>query len=189
MTIDVDYWSKFYSSGHTLDASNFCVFILDYFGKNARLNVLDAGCGNGRDSYALSKQHQVTGLDTADYVPESTETCSFVQGDFCSYNKDEFNLIYSRFTFHSITDEQQVQFLSSITRKGTLLCIECRSDKDIDTVREHGDEHFRNFVNFDGLYELLESMNFLILEAEEGTGFAPYKKEDPFCVRFIAEKL
>ena len=102
--------------------------------------------------------------------------------------KDEFNLIYSRFTFHSITDEQQVEFLSSITRKGTFICIECRSDKDVDTVREHGDDHFRNFVNFERLHDLLESMNFTVLDSAEGTGFAPYKSEDPVCVRFIAEK-
>ena len=75
--------------------TRFCLWdVVRDFGKQFKKDsyILDAGCGNGRDSYALSKQHQVTGLDTADYVPESTENCSFVQGDFCSYNKDEFNL-------------------------------------------------------------------------------------------------
>ena len=189
MTVDVDYWSKFYSSNHTLEASNFCKFVIEFFGKETRLNVLDAGCGNGRDSYALSNYHNVLGLDTAEYVPDSINNCSFDKGDFCTYDKSSFDVIYSRFTLHSITDEQQVEFLSSITRKGSVVCIECRSDKDLDTVRVHGDDHFRNFVNFDRLFDLLNSMGFLVLTAVEDKGFAPYKGEDPVCVRFIAEKL
>lgn len=189
MTIDVNYWSSFYSSNHTLDASNFCSFVLDFFKNHRCLKVLDAGCGNGRDSYALSKYYMVTGLDTASYIPEATESCSFETSDFCSHDKNIYDLIYSRFTLHSINDEQQEQFLSSITKKGTFLAIECRSDGDIDTVREHGDDHYRNFVSFKRMLRLFSELGFTVLHAEEGTGFAPYKTEDPVCVRFIVEKL
>ena len=124
-----------------------------------------------------------TGLDTASYVPEATETCSFENGDFCSYDKSTFDLIYSRFTLHSINDEQQEQFLSSITKRGTFLAIECRSDGDVDTVREHGDDHYRNFVSYERMLRLFDSLGFMVLFAEEGRGFAPYKSEDPVCVR------
>lgn len=188
MTLDVNYWSNFYASNHTLESSNFCKYVLEYFGKQ-NLNVLDAGCGNGRDSYALAQFYTVTGLDTSSYTPESNPTCSFETGDFCVYDKSPFDVVYSRFTLHAINDEQQEKFLSSITRKGTYVCIECRSDGDVDTVREHGDDHYRNFVNFDRLKSLLVELGFKVLAAEEGTGFAPYKSEDPVCVRFIAEKV
>ena len=188
MTLDVNYWSNFYSSNHTLDASNFCKYVLEYFGPQ-NLKVLDAGCGNGRDTYALGKFYTVTGLDTSSYVPEKNSTCTFVNGDFCSYDKSSFDVVYSRFTLHSITDEQQELFLSSITRGGTYVCIECRSDGDVNTVREHGDDHYRNFVNFDRLNSLLVDFGFKVLVAEEGAGFAPYKSENPVCVRFIAEKI
>lgn len=188
MTIDVNYWSSFYSSNHTLDASNFCSFVLDFFKYQRCLRVLDAGCGNGRDTYALSEYYVTTGLDTAAYVPKATETCSFETGDFCSYDKSTFDLIYSRFTLHSINDEQQEQFLSSITKRGTYLAIECRSDGDVDTVREHGDDHYRNFVSYVRMMRLFDSLGFIVLFAEEGRGFAPYKTEDPVCVRFIVEK-
>lgn len=188
MTIDVNYWSDFYSSNHTLESSNFCKYILEYFGSKD-LKVLDAGCGNGRDSYALAQAYTVTGLDSAEYIPEGNANCSFVTGDFCDYDKTSFDVIYSRFTLHSINDEQQESFLSSITRKGTYVCIECRSDGDVNTVREHGDDHYRNFVNFNRLNSLLVELGFKVLVSEEGTGFAPYKSEDPVCVRFIAEKV
>ncbi len=189
MTIDVNYWSSFYSSNHTLDASNFCLFVLDFFKEHKCLKVLDAGCGNGRDSYALSQYYMVTGLDTSTYTPESNESCSFETGDFCTNDKSIYDLIYSRFTLHSISDEQQEQFLSSITKKGTFLAIECRSDKDINTVREHGDDHYRNFVSYQRMIRLFDELGFDVLFAEEARGFAPYKSEDPVCVRFIVEKV
>jgi len=188
MTIDVNYWSEFYSKNHILSESDFCRFVRSYFSNKPKLRILDAGCGNGRDTYSLAKEHLVTGLDTSDYIPEAAENCSFVIGDFCDYDKTSFDVVYSRFTLHSISDEQQVQFLKSITRSGTYLCIECRSDGDINTVREHGDDHYRNFVNYDRLTNLLIENGYRIHHSEEGTGFAPYKSEDPVCVRFIAEK-
>ena len=101
----MDYWSTFYKQSHILSPSNFCGFVLDLMADDEDLNVLDAGCGNGRDAYALSKKHIVTGIDTADYLPKATERCSFETADFCSYDKTPFDLIYSRFTFHSITDQ------------------------------------------------------------------------------------
>lgn len=187
MTLDVNYWSEFYSTKHTLTPSPFSSFVLGFtVGKT--LKILDAGCGNGRDSYELSKYHDVIGLDTSDYRPENRDRCTFIEGDFCTYDKDEFNLVYSRFTLHSITDEQQLEFLSSIKNPGTFLCIEARSDRDIYNSREHGDDHYRNFINFNRLHTLLEELNYKILFAEENTGFALYKNEDPVCVRFIVEK-
>lgn len=189
MSIEVDYWTDFYSSSHTLETSRFCNFVLDFFRDHKTMNVLDAGCGNGRDSYGLSTLHKVVGLDTSKFRPESRDRCVFEEGDFCHYDKDNFDLIYSRFTLHSITNEQQIEFLSSINKSGTYLCIEARSDKDINNFREHGDDHYRNFINFTSLISTLEELNFDILHAEEGQGLAPYKTEDPYCVRFIVEKI
>ena len=119
----------------------------------------------------------------------SKNNCVFEEGDFCYYNKDEFDLIYSRFTLHSITDDQRLKFLSSIKKSGTYLCIEARSDKDINNFREHGDDHYRNFINFESLTTTLKELKFNILFSKEDNGFAPYKNENPLCVRFILEKI
>ena len=69
------------------------------------------------------------------------------------------------------------------------MCIEARSNKDINSTREHGDDHYRNFIDFEGLKITLKQLNFKILFAKEDQGFAPYKTEDPICVRFIVEKI
>ena len=189
MVLDTDYWSAFYTSDHTLRPSNFCSFVLDFMKDAEDLKVLDAGCGNGRDSYGLCHKHIVTGIDTAGYVPVSVPRCSFETADFCSYDKTPFDLIYSRFTFHSITDEQQIEFLESIKRSKTRLAIECRSNLGEKEACVHGKNHFRNFVDYQRLLQQLVELNFRCVYAEEATGFAPYKTENPVCIRIIAEKI
>lgn len=183
-----NYWGEFYKTFSTLECSSFCNYVIDYVSNTNIKNVLDAGCGNGRDAYRLGKFYDVTGIDISSYIPESNEKCSFIEGDFCTHDKDNYQLIYSRFTFHSITNEQHKIFLSSIKKTGTILCIECRSDKDKDEFKVHGVDHYRNFINSKYLIDLIKKYDFDIEYIEEGRGFAPYKNEDPVCIRIIARK-
>jgi len=162
---------------------------MKYFTESDKLNILDAGCGNGRDSFFMSDKHDIVGIDSSTYKPEGTSRCRFITGDFCSYNKNNFDVIYSRFTFHSITDINQISFLESIVKPGTFLCIETRSDKGSETFRVHGDEHFRNFTNKDNLTKILKNHNFQILIMEENDNFAIYKNENPICIRTICKKI
>jgi len=189
MTLDTTYWSGFYSTDHTLEPSLFSTFVLDFFEHKDKLNILDAGCGNGRDSYALSKRHDVVGLDTSSYLPKATDNCSFKTADFTTYDKTNFDLIYSRFSFHALDDEQQLVFLKSIKNPGTYLAIECRSDAGEDDPRVHGEKHFRNFVNHQRLDNQLSRLGFIGLYGKQGTGLAPYKTEDPVCIRTIVKKI
>lgn len=184
-----NYWSQFYKNKNIpSEPSNFCKFIYDHeiFDEN-KMNILDCGCGNGRDSYYFSKKFNVTGLDTSS-KPVNKENCKFIQCDFCSYNKDKFDIIYSRFTFHSISNQQQIDFLKSIT-KGSYLCIETRSDKTSSIKKVHGDDHYRNYTNYNKLINLLYVMDFNIIYSEEKRGFAIYKDEDPCCIRIICQKI
>ena len=180
-------WENFYKSFDHLLPSNFCLFVQDFF-KDQHLNVIDCGCGNGRDSYELSKHHQVTGVDLAG-SNVSTETCSFIKDNFCTIDKSPYDLIYSRFTFHSIKNEDHLIFLNSIQKKGTYLCIETRSDKGIDSFRYHGNDHFRNFTNLEYLKDLLEQTHFHILYIHESDNLAVYKSENPICIRVICVKI
>ena len=188
MTKDQNYWENFYKTYSNLSCSDFCEFVLKHINHHNVSKILDAGCGNGRDAYMLSTLYKVTGVDSSSYIPEPRENCNFLMDDFCIHNKDEYDLIYSRFTFHSITNEQHKTFLKSINNKGTILCIECRSDKDKDADKVHGIDHYRNYVNKNYLENLLISTGYVVEYIEEKDGLAAYKGEDPVCIRIIARK-
>jgi len=145
------YWESFYTQHaedpRLLRPSRFCEFILEHFKHSPNLSVLDAGCGTGRDAVALSRAHNVTGVDLVKQKEHSGFT--FEKADFCTYEKHEFDMVYSRFTYHTIDDMQQDIFLDSITKPDTYLCMEFRSDKGQDTFLHFGKTHFRNYINFD----------------------------------------
>lgn len=188
MVKDIDYWNNFYKNFDIEQGSNFAKFVMDYFSKNKNIKILDSGCGNGRDSYFLSKKYNVTGIDNA-FKPTNKENCIFLLDNFVTYDKNNFDIIYSRFTFHSITNNEHEKFLKSITKSNTYLCIETRSDKSIESFRYHGDTHYRNYTNIDYLKTLLNVNNFEILFIEENNNFAIYKDENPICIRVICKKL
>jgi SAM-dependent methyltransferase len=192
--IDKNYWHAYYlnKQNKKSDAdgmptpSAFCSFVLSELPKHVHSppRILDAGCGNGRDTYALGG----TGMDSSGFLPQPTEHAQFVTGDFTTGCKDAYNVVYSRFTYHSITNEQQESFLSSIRNTGTVLCIETRSDKSKDDARVTGDGHYRNFTHKDTLHTQLLAHDFDVLYIYEGNGVAVYKEEDPVCIRVIAVK-
>ena len=181
---EVEYWKDFYKTYKNKNPSNFAIFINNYFKDNMKL--LDAGCGNGRDSMYLSSKYQVVGIDKSAKL-DDIKNCQFILSDFISYDKKNFDIIYSRFTFHSITDEDHQKFLESIY-PGTYVCIETRSDKGLNEFRHHGNNHFRNLTNIDYLKDLLNKNNFDIEYIEENKGFAIYKDEDPTCIRVVCKK-
>lgn len=166
--------------------SDFCTFLTEYFEKRIR-NVLDCGCGDGRDSYALSKLYVVDGLDNCGFLPVNDVNVNFSKDDFVTVNKEKYDLIYSRFTFHSITDEQHEIFLDSVCSK-TYLAIETRSKLGENDSVIHGKTHYRNYTDINYLKKLLLSKNFEILFINEGRNYAKYKDEDPVCIRVICKR-
>jgi len=199
--LDKKYWEDYYlkcrneistKTCHP-DPSMFCKFIIHTLPQYTQKPwcILDAGCGNGRDTYALAKHaQQITGVDSCGFLPSTgcaTHIC-FKLDDFTNCAKDDYNIIYSRFTFHSIDNEQQNIFLDSIQKAGTILCIETRSDKGKDEKRLTGDAHYRNFTNIDRLQTQLEEYQFKVVYISEGRNVAVYKEENPVCIRVIAIK-
>ena len=96
-------------------------------------------------------------------------------------------MLYSRFTFHSITNEQQIAFLDTINND-TYLVIETRSNKGENNDVYHGKTHFRNYTDIDYLKKILTERNFEILFIEENIDMAKYKNENPICIRVICKK-
>jgi SAM-dependent methyltransferase len=187
----INYWNSFYKKNNefTIIPSDFCLFVMNFFNNFNNINyILDAGCGNGRDSYYLSNKYNVLGVDISGYKNINKNNCHFKIENFITIDKKEFDIIYSRFTFHSINNEQQLLFLQSI-KPNTYLCLETRSDKCLNNFDYHyGNEHYRNLTNFNYLNELLLNNNFVIDYIEENINFANYKDENPYCIRVICKK-
>jgi len=185
---EIIYWSTFYKNFNETTPSDFASFIIKYFNEYARkpLHILDVGCGNGRDSYYLSKYQPVTGIDISNIPSNTNPQLRFIQGDMLEIDKNPYDVIYSRFTFHSITNEQQENLIQSI-EPNTFLCIETRSITDKDQHRTFGDTHYRNLTDMDYLVELLQKYHFTILYSIESKDLAVYKDENPTCIRIICK--
>lgn len=184
---EIIYWSTFYKNFNETSPSNFACFVVNYFNEyGKKIHLLDIGCGNGRDSYYLSKHYPVTGIDISN-VPNTTNSqLRFIQGDMTDLNKNPYDVIYSRFTFHSISNEQQEKLIQSI-EPNTFLCIETRSIKDKNEYRIFGDAHYRNLTDMVYLVALLEKYQFTILYSIESKDLAVYKDENPTCIRIICK--
>ena len=184
---EVQYWSDFYSKFNIKQCSPFCRFVINHFKSLPNTtNLIDIGCGNGRDSYELAKHFNVVGIDQSN-LPDTDKNPRFEKADFTTYDFKGFHIIYSRFTFHSIPNQLHHTLLQNIL-KNQILCIETRSDKGTTTETHYGDTHYRNLTNIKYITELLTHYNFLIHYIKEDKGFAPFKDEDPVCIRIIATK-
>ena len=184
---DQKYWENFYNSNSIIDCSKFCNFVYEYFSDKKISNILDCGCGNGRDSLVLGKLSKVDAVDNCGYLPTNTDNVNFYTDDFVTINKNKYDLIYSRFTFHSITNDQHSSFLDSIN-DNTYLAIETRSKKGEDDYVFHGKTHYRNYTDIDYLKNILTLKNFEIIFIDEDINFAQYKNENPICLRVICKK-
>ena len=182
------YWSAFYTArSHANRPSPFAQWVVAKVPSipslSRPLKVLDCGSGNGRDTYFLADSlGQALGVD-ASFRPQETEKATFQEGNFVTWNKDGFDVIYSRFSYHSITDEMQQRFWNSLP-SGSWLFLETRSSIDRDCEREHGDGHYRNFTDAS---KILSDANKFATKVflQIGRGMAKYRGEDPMVLRLI----
>lgn len=185
---DKKYWKTFYlTSNINKNCSDFCIFVMNYFKDKNILNILDCGCGNGRDSITLSNISNVDAVDNCGFLLNDINNVKFYIDDFVTINKSKYDLIYSRFSFHSITNEQQISFLDTIN-VNSYLAIETRSKKSENDNVFHGKTHYRNYTDIDYLKTILTLKNFEIIFIKEDLNFAKYKNENPICIRVICKK-
>ncbi len=182
------YWNRFYKTNNNITSSDFCNFVIDYFKNKNILNIIDCGCGSGRDSYALSNIANVDAIDNCGFLPNNVNNVTFYNDDFVTINKSKYDLIYSRFTFHSITNEQHISFLDTIN-VNSYLAIEARSKKDENNYVFYGKTHYRNYIDIDYLKNILTLKNFEIIYIMEDINFAKYKDENPICIRVLCKKI
>jgi adenylylsulfate kinase-like enzyme/SAM-dependent methyltransferase len=202
-----DHWESFYTRHLGEQApSLFAQHVL------ARLRgdetLLEIGCGNGRDaSFFSSRGLRVVAIDASSAAIESCRKLHGADGIGFAAGKlgdegldvgDSFDVIYSRFVLHAMTEAEEQETLLGAYRKlrpGGSLYLECRSINDplarqgeviSPTERIHG--HYRRFIILEAIVQRLEATGFHIDQALEDIGFAPYQDEDPMVIRIQASK-
>ena len=115
----------------------------------------------------------------------------------CNVN---FDVVYSRFTLHSISDadeERTLGWIYNSLRKDGRLCIEARTLKDpiYGMGKDMGNnvwfynEHHRRFIDAEKFIEKLKHFDFKVILSEEKNGLAKMGNDnDPVVLRVIARK-
>ena len=208
--MDFNYWEQYYLKQNAeLMPSLFAHYVADLL-KDTHSDIVELGCGNGRDSVFFAKQgHNVDAIDQC-YNEicflinryQHIDNLDFRCDDFTDLVDDEpYDVVYSRFTLHSVNKEQEKRTLEWAYRnlkKGGFLCIEVRGQKnEIYKVGEPVeneddayilDNHYRRFLNFDRLCDDLKKLGFALDFAAEDKDFAPYNGQNETYIRVIARK-
>ncbi len=203
-----EYWKSFYENFSEEKPSLFAIFVLNHFKEKSK--ILELGCGNGRDAmYFIENGHKVLGIDQSksaiEYINKKLDNFSdskFIEGDFTNLNyKETFDVVYSRFTLHSVSREEQnratINAYNALVKNG-LLCIEARGKlndlfgKGVKVIDEEDayiyDGHYRRFLDFDLLKKDLIGSGFIIVYSEEERNFAPFGSANEFFIRILVRK-
>ncbi|EAJ5709781.1 class I SAM-dependent methyltransferase [Campylobacter lari] len=122
MITDEKYWTDFYQSHRDpFAASLFAKFCYKHYIKKYDL-LLELGCGNGRDSIFFSKNSiRVDAIDLCKkeiyYLNQKHkgDNVRFICMDFSEIDfVDKYDIVYSRFTLHSISEEQENRLFPAV---------------------------------------------------------------------------
>eukprot|EP01006_Ploeotia_vitrea_P038907 TRINITY_DN66286_c4_g1_i6.p1 TRINITY_DN66286_c4_g1~~TRINITY_DN66286_c4_g1_i6.p1 ORF type:complete len:159 (-),score=84.97 TRINITY_DN66286_c4_g1_i6:90-566(-) len=144
--MDTKYWDSYYKTGSVPDEpSSFAKFVWDEKHVTKDDKVLELGSGNGRDAIFFARMGvDMTACDlsaaaverAAAKVKDQDHKPTFFQADFCALEEDsknDYDVIYSRFTLHSVSVKQQTslfKWVQATLKKGGKFVIEARSVKD-----------------------------------------------------------
>lgn len=208
---DVLYWNNYYNSNVASESETlFAREVIKYI--KPGLNLLDVGCGNGRDSLFFIKKGgvNVTGVDLSNAAIEELQrkavdypNSAFICDDFSLSNviyKEQFDYIYSRFSLHAINKFQEKYFLKKTyesLKENGLLFIEARSINDnlcglgekVGVNEYIYNDHYRRFIEKEELVHQLIDLGYRIIYSVEGIDMAPFGNENPSVVRVVAEKI
>lgn len=172
-----EFWTNHYKKHKLKVPSTFAKFVLPLI----QGDLVDIGCGDGRDLYYFKKNGiQAHGVD-ASY--EDIHIIKQPIQDYLAENSPAKN-VYARFFWHAIERKEQLAILDWV--QGNLF-IEARTDHD----KPHNviGKHKRNLVNVNQLFRDLIKRDYQITHFSQGYGFSPYKGEDPHLFRLVARRM
>jgi len=208
---DKTYWEKYYNRKSSIDIgfnnpSGFAKFIIEFL-DNSHTNIIELGCGNGRDSIFFAENGKtVFAVDqcenTVFELNKIYKNLSAGTDDFTNMPIDlelKPDAIYSRFTMHSVDEEGEnrtIDWASQVLQPGGLFLLEARTV--LDPLCGQGDnrgrnvwytDHYRRFVIANEILEKFKNKGFEILFSLEQNNLAVYKDDNPTVLRMIAKKI
>jgi len=140
--MDKEYWEKFYANQNSdQQPSLFAKFVVEQNIVKKNESLIELGCGNGRDSIYFANnginvfstdqcEHEISFLsERYDYL----SNVKFVIADFTLLDESKkYDVVYSRFTLHSIKSEEQDRVLNWAFKNLNIngrFCIEVRGHK------------------------------------------------------------
>jgi len=189
-----NYWTSYYEQKECTseqEPSKFARFVKSMLKDNIR-TILEVGSGSGRDAYFLGRFYRVHAIDLA-CKPKDTPSVTFQQGSMTDITGIH-DLLYSRFSLHSVSEDVEDIVLDFAKKHCSYIAIEARSTNDTlsnnqainQAETSYAAAHYRRYMNLNFMVEKLTSRGFEILYAEESDIFAPYKDDNPVCVRIVA---
>lgn len=203
MKSNLQYWQGIYSSSEVPTfPSQFAVFVQSWLGSE-QCNLLEVGCGNGRDSIFLSNAgHNVVVTDQCigpelKEIADTTGNMSYIEDDVTSavtkldayLDLSQKTVVYSRFFQHAINEVAEQEMMLSLGEslpENSILFFEFRLAEDQDQFKVFGTEHYRRFQSDTEFVQLLNDSGFDCEYQCKGQGFARYGVEDPIVGRFVA---
>lgn len=210
-----EYWSDYYRKRETpLLPSQFAAFVANELltGELPEIaNIVDLGCGNGRDSFFfLQFERPVHGVDASGAAIQNCQEMlarrheaeqrlgSFAVGsaddtavwDRISTSTAGPVLVYARFFFHAIDDAAESCVLDAVAKltgeRGGAVCVEARTHLDV-AAEKVTPEHYRRFIRPDAFAAALEQRGLAVSYRAEGLGMAKYRHDDAHVFRVIAK--
>lgn len=209
MNKELQYWSDFYKKqNQPFQESLFASYCMTQWLK-PKMTLLELGCGNGRDALYLSKCGvNVLAVDQCaeeiDFLNNrfGGKNISFKCADFSDLKfRKKFDAIYSRFTLHAISKQQEIRTLNWCARhlnENGLLLIEARGIQNEiygmgERVADEADAfiyegHYRRFLNADDVNKQITGLGLTILSSDEAANRAPFNGTNYKFLRIVAQK-
>jgi len=207
---DKEYWENYYAQQNIeLRPSMFARYVREKVLEDHKL-IIELGCGNGRDAIFFANENfDVLAVDQVlneiNFLKnkyQQIKNITFKCADFSTLDSSrKFDVIYSRFTIHSITEQQEnrvIDWAYQNLNKNGKFCIEVRGQKNeifgkgTQVVNQPNafiyNEHYRRFIHFEDFTNKLQSIGFNIDFAAEDKGFAPFNGVNEIFIRIIVTK-
>ncbi len=215
------FWDAYYTTTTLGDSpltdapSSFIAFCAPHINaprtSGAACKVVEFGCGNGRDArWFVGQGFGYVGLDASPAAVDAcraamtgAKRCAFQTGDFTVpdlllADSGSADLVYSRFTLHSVDDDQEAGALANafrLLKPGGRLMLEARSIRDPRCglgacvgLNAYVDTHYRRFLDLDATIAKLEGAGFDVRVACEEVRAANFLADKAVVVRLVGVK-